>query len=186
MLSAGARVGALEVLGPLGAGGMGVVWRARDTRLGREVALKVLPDGCATGRDRLSRLEREARLLAALNHPGIAAIYEIEHCDDGPLLVLELVDGCTLAERLRRGPLPLREARAVAGQIAEALEAAHEKGIIHRDLKPSRRHARIVVRGDAATLKDLGSKNGTRCRGKVVTTPTPLADGDESASARWP
>ncbi len=136
MLSPGARVGALEVLGPLGAGGMGEVWRARDTRLNREVALKVLPDGLATDADRLGRLEREARLLAALNHPGIAAIYGVEQSDGLPLLVLELVEGPTLAERLRRGPLPVREALEVGVQIAEALEAAHEKGIIHRDLKP--------------------------------------------------
>ena len=137
MLTPGARVGALEVLSPLGAGGMGEVWRARDTRLGREVALKVLPDGLAADPDRLARLEREARLLAALNHPGIAAIHGIEQADGVPLLVLELVEGPTLAERLRRGPLPVREALEVGRQIAEALEAAHEKGIIHRDLKPS-------------------------------------------------
>src|SRR5437764_165592 len=105
MLKPGARVGALEVLGPLGAGGMGEVWRARDTRLGREVALKVLPDGVAADPDRLTRLEREARLLAALNHPGIAAIYGLERSDGVPLLVLELVEGPTLADRLRRGPL---------------------------------------------------------------------------------
>src|SRR2546422_4933676 len=137
MLTPGARVGAFEVLSPLGAGGMGEVWRARDTRLGREVALKVLPNGLATDPDRLARLEREARLLAALNHPGIAAIHGIEQADGVPLLVLELVEGPTLAERLRRGPLPVREALEVGRQIAEALEAAHEKGIIHRDLKPS-------------------------------------------------
>src|SRR5439155_4425998 len=130
MLTPGARVGALEVLGPLGAGGMGEVWRARDTRLGREVALKVLPDGLAGDPDRLARLEREARLLAALNHPGIAAIHGLEQADGVPLLVLELVEGPTLAERLRRGPLPVREALEISRQIAEALEAAHEKGII--------------------------------------------------------
>jgi len=97
---------------------MGEVWRARDTRLGREVALKVLPDGLATDADRLSRLEREARLLAALNHSGIAAIYGVEQSDGYPLLVLELVEGPTLAERLRRGPLPVREALEVGRQIA--------------------------------------------------------------------
>ncbi|PYQ00087.1 MAG: hypothetical protein DMF82_23035, partial [Acidobacteria bacterium] len=116
---------------------MGEVWRARDTRLGREVALKVLPDDLATDPDRLNRLEREARVLAALNHPGIAAIHGLEHSDGVPLLVLELVEGPTLAERLRRGSVPVREALEIGRQMAEALEAAHEKGIIHRDLKPS-------------------------------------------------
>jgi serine/threonine-protein kinase len=116
---------------------MGEVWRALDTRLGREVAIKVLPEAVASDPSRAARLEREARLLAALNHPAIATIHGFEQADGVSLLVLELVNGPTLAERLHRGPLPVREALAVACQIAEALEAAHEKGIIHRDLKPS-------------------------------------------------
>src|SRR5439155_24670758 len=110
---------------------------ARDTRLGREVAIKVLPEGFASDPERVSRFEREARLLATLNHPGIATIHGFEQSNGVSLLVLELVEGPTLAERLRRGPLPIREALAVACGIAGALEAAHDKGIIHRDLKPS-------------------------------------------------
>jgi serine/threonine protein kinase len=137
MISVGARLGAYEVLAPLGAGGMGEVWRARDTRLGREVAIKVLPEGFASDPERVSRFEREARLLATLNHPGIATIHGFEQSNGVSLLVLELVEGPTLAERLRRGPLTVREALQVACRIAEALEAAHDKGVIHRDLKPS-------------------------------------------------
>jgi Tol biopolymer transport system component len=153
MLQAGARLGALEVLGPLGAGGMGEVYRARDTRLGRDVAVKILPAAFARDDGRLARLEREARLLAALNHPGIAAIYGLEQSEGSPLLVLELVEGPTLAERLRRGPLPLKETLAIGRQIAEALEAAHERGIIHRDLKPS--NIKLTPRG-AVKLLDFG------------------------------
>ena len=133
----GSRVGSYEVLGPLGAGGMGEVYRALDTRLGREVALKVLP--AAVGQDpaRRARFDREARLLAALNHPGIGAIYGVEETATGPLLVLELIPGLTLAERIARGPLPLDEALSVARQIAGAVAYAHANGVVHRDLKPA-------------------------------------------------
>ena len=137
MLTPGARLGSYEIVGPLGAGGMGEVWRARDTRLGREVAIKVLPEAFATDASRLSRFEREARLLATLNHPGIATVHGFEQVDGVSMLVQELVEGPTLAERLRRGALPVREALKIGGRIAEAIEAAHEKGIVHRDLKPS-------------------------------------------------
>src|SRR5262245_5310625 len=136
-LTNGDRLGPYEVLGPLGAGGMGEVWRALDTRLGREVAVKVLPDTFATDPGRLARFDREARLLASLSHPAIATVHGFEQADGVSLLVLELVEGPTLAERLRRRPLPVREALRAAVQIAEALEAAHEKGIVHRDLKPA-------------------------------------------------
>src|SRR6266550_2276253 len=125
-LAPGVRLGAYEIVGLLGAGGMGEVYRARDTRLKREVAIKVLPEAFATDPDRLARFDREAELLATLNHPNIGAIFG-----------LELIDGETLADRLRRGPLPVEEALTIARQIAEALEAAHEKGIVHRDLKPA-------------------------------------------------
>ncbi len=135
-LEAGRRLGPFEVIEPLGAGGMGEVYRARDTRLGRGVAIKVLPDSFAASPERVARFEREARVLAALNHPGIAAIYGFEQVDGVHFLVLELVEGRTLAHRIDRGALPLREALEIARQIAEALEAAHEKGIVHRDLKP--------------------------------------------------
>jgi serine/threonine protein kinase len=112
---------------------MGEVFRARDTRLGREVAIKLLPPAFAAGPERLARFEREAKLLASLNHPGIAAIHGLEEADGQPFLVLELVPGEDLAERLKRGPVPIDEAVAIAGLVAEALEEAHKKGIVHRD-----------------------------------------------------
>ena len=137
MLSGGTRVGPCEIVSWLGAGSMGEVYRARDTKLHREVALKMLPDELARQPDRLARLRQEARILASLNHPGIATLHGLEESDGGvPVLVMELVEGETLTERLRRGSLPLREALPVAHQIAVALEAAHQKGVLHRDLKP--------------------------------------------------
>ena len=136
-METGTRLGHYEIVELLGAGGMGEVYRARDTNLKREVAIKVLPAAVAADQERLGRLEREAHLLASLNHVNIASIYSLERDADTRFLVLELVEGETLAERLQRGPLPVTEALEAGGQIAEALEAAHEKGIIHRDLKPA-------------------------------------------------
>jgi serine/threonine-protein kinase len=136
-LSPGDRLGAYEILSLLGAGGMGEVYRARDTKLKRDVAIKVLPDLLASDPERLARFQREAELLATLNHPHIAAIYGFEDSGATHALVLELVEGPMLADRIAKGPIPLDEALPIARQIAEALEAAHEQGIIHRDLKPS-------------------------------------------------
>lgn len=136
-LEAGARIGPYEIIGLLGAGGMGEVYRARDSKLGREVALKVLPGAVASDHDRIARLEREAQALAALNHQHIAHVYGFESGHDSGALVMELVEGPTLADRLRAGPIPLEEALPIARQIAEALEAAHDRGIVHRDLKPA-------------------------------------------------
>jgi Tol biopolymer transport system component len=133
----GQRIGAFQLQELLGAGGMGEVYRARDTKLGRDVAIKILPRLFTSDPERLSRFEREARMLAALNHPHIGAIYGVEEAEGVRGLVLELVEGVTLADRLRRGPVPLAEALTVARQIADAVETAHEKGIIHRDLKPA-------------------------------------------------
>ena len=133
----GRQIGSYEILGLLGAGGMGEVYRARDTKLGRDVAIKVVADVFLSDPERLARLEREAWVLATLNHPHIGAIYGLEEADGVRALVLELVEGATLGERLTSGPLPIQEALTIARQIAEALEAAHEKGIIHRDLKPA-------------------------------------------------
>jgi serine/threonine-protein kinase len=136
-LEAGRRLGLFEVVSPLGAGGMGEVYRARDTRLCRDVALKVLPEAVANRPERRTRFEREARALAVLSHPGIAGIHEVGEAEGVTFLVLELVEGRSLADRLKRGSLPVREALDLARQIAEALEAAHERGLVHRDLKPS-------------------------------------------------
>lgn len=133
----GSRLGSYEILGPLGAGGMGEVWRARDTRLQREVALKILTEGFAEDSQGLSRFTREAHVLASLNHPAIGAIYTFEEIDGVHFLGLELIPGDTLKQRIARGPIPVTEALGIARQIADALEAAHEKGILHRDLKPA-------------------------------------------------
>src|SRR5260370_4785800 len=136
-LTSGTKVGPYEIVALLGAGGMGEVYRARDSKLGREVALKLLPPQFMTDADRVARFEREARLLASLNHSHIGAIYGLEDSGNVSALVLELVEGDTLGDRVRRGPLPLAEALAIAQQVAEALDAAHRAGIMHRDLKPS-------------------------------------------------
>ncbi|MEY4635261.1 MAG: Serine/threonine-protein kinase PrkC [Acidobacteriota bacterium] len=133
----GTRLGAYEITVAIGAGGMGEVYRARDTKLGREVALKILPESVVSDRDRTARFRREAQVLAALNHPAIAAIYGFEESGATHFLVLELVEGGTLADRLVRGAVSIDEAIHIARQLADALEAAHEKGIIHRDLKPA-------------------------------------------------
>ena len=130
-------IGPYRIAQLIGAGGMGEVYRARDTKLGRDVAIKVLPAAFTSDPERLVRFEREARLLAALNHPHIAAIYGFEDTAGLRALVLELVEGETLADRLARGPVPLAEALSIARQVAEALEEAHAHGIIHRDLKPA-------------------------------------------------
>ena len=150
MLVSGTRLGSYEVVAPLGAGGMGEVYRARDTRLKRDVALKVLPPVFAQDSERLARFTREAEILAALNHLNVAAIYGIEESEGNRAIVMELVEGETLAERIARGPLPVDEALNLAQQIIEALEAAHANGIVHRDLKP----ANIKVRPDG-TIKVL-------------------------------
>jgi Tol biopolymer transport system component len=149
-LSPGTKIGSFEITGSIGAGGMGEVYRATDMNLGRQVAIKVLPDMLAQDTDRLARFDREAKALASLNHPNIAAIYGLEKSDGQTALVMELVEGPTLADRIVEGPIQVDEALTIARQIAEALEAAHEQGIVHRDLKP----ANIKVRPDG-TVKVL-------------------------------
>ena len=149
-LEIGSRLGHYDVTALIGEGGMGQVYRATDTTLDRDVALKVLPDAFTADPDRLARFEREAKVLASLNHPNIGAIYWLEKSSDTRALVLELIEGPTLADRIKQGPIPLDEALPIAKQIAEALEAAHEAGVIHRDLKP----ANIKVREDG-TVKVL-------------------------------
>jgi serine/threonine protein kinase len=136
-LPVGTRLGAYEIVAGLGAGGMGEVYRAKDTKLGRDVALKILPGSFTNDPERVARFRREAQVLASLNHPHIAQIHELEEINGAQFLVLELVEGEGLDKRIARGPIPVDEALGIAKQIADALEAAHEKGIIHRDLKPA-------------------------------------------------
>src|SRR3954464_6741370 len=164
----GTRLGVYEVTAPIGEGGMGEVFRATDTTLGRQVAIKILPDAFAADPDRLARFEREAKTLASLNHPHIAAIYGFEKSAGLHALVMELVEGEDLSQRIARGAIPLDEALPIARQVAEALEAAHEQNIIHRDLKP----ANIKIRVDG-TVKVLDF-------GLAKATDTP---GATSASA---
>ena len=153
IVTIGSRLGPYEISSHLGTGGMGEVYRAHDTRLQREVALKVLPAAFALDPDRLARFRHEAQVLASLSHPNIAIIHDVEEADGVPALVLELVEGPTLAERIAQGPIPLEEALAIARQVAEALEAAHDKGIIHRDLKPANVK---VPRDGAVKVLDFG------------------------------
>ena len=169
-MATGFELGAYRILGPLDAGGMGEVYRALDTRLHREVAVKVLPAALSDDPDRVARLEREARLLAALNHPHIATIHGLEIAGGRHAIVMEMVDGPTLADRLSGGPLPLDVALELARQIAEALEAAHEKGIIHRDLKPA--NIKLTAAGTVKVL-DFGLAKATLSdEGEVPVTLT--------------
>ncbi len=153
MLNAGTKLGPYEIVAPLGAGGMGEVYRARDTKLGRDVALKVLPAAFAADPERMARFRREAQVLASLNHPHIGAIYGFEDSGSVHALVMELIEGPTLADRIARGPIPSDEALPCAREIAEALEAAHERGIVHRDLKPA--NIKITPDGNVKVL-DFG------------------------------
>jgi len=176
-IAPGSRLGVYEVVSPLGAGAMGEVWRARDTRLSREVALKVLPASFSSDHDRLQRFEREAQLLASLNHPNIAAIYGVEEASGATALVLELVEGPTLDERIKQGRLPADEAVATARQIAEALEYAHERGVVHRDLKPANvklsPDGRVKVL-DFGLAKAMASDVATRSDSAISPTVTSL------------
>ena len=166
-LSPGTRLGVYEVTAKIGQGGMGEVYRAHDTKLGRDVALKVLPDLFADDPERLARFQREARVLASLNHPNIASIYGLEESEGVRALVLELVEGPTLAERIAQGAIPVDEALPIAKQIADALEAAHERGVIHRDLKP----ANIKVREDG-TVKVLDFGLAKALEGNAGSDPS--------------
>ena len=185
-LTIGARFAQYEILAPLGAGGMGEVYRARDTRLNREVAIKVLPDLFASDPERLARFEREAQVLASLNHPNIAHIHGLEEANGARALVMELVEGEDLAQRIARGPISLDEALPIARQIAEALEAAHEQGIIHRDLKPPNIKfkndgtVKVLDFGLAKALdqaSDIGPQVSDAMNSPTITTPGMTAQG---------
>src|SRR5262249_34969237 len=149
----GNKLGSHEIIALLGKGGMGEAYRARDLKLKRDVAIKILPDEFSSDADRLSRFQREAEVLASLNHPNIAAIHDLEETNGTRYLVLELVDGETLADRIARGHITVEEALNIAIQICEALEAAHERGIIHRDLKPA--NVKLTLDGRVKVL-DFG------------------------------
>ncbi len=183
MVQAGSRLGAYEITAKLGAGGMGEVYRATDTKLNRDVAIKVLPAEVAGDPDRLARFKREAQVLASLNHPSIAAIHGLEEADGKPFLVLELVEGEELAERLKRGAVPIDEAIAIAKQIAEALEEAHEHGIVHRDLKPANVK---VTPGDKVKVLDFGlakayaTESATGSYADVSNSPTLARTGTQA------
>ncbi|MSU63197.1 MAG: serine/threonine protein kinase [Pedosphaera sp.] len=170
------NIGHYRVTTKLGAGGMGEVYRATDTKLGRDVAIKLLLEPFAGNKERLARFAREAQVLASLNHPNIAAIYGLEDSGDSKALVLELVEGETLSERVRRGPLPVEEALEVGDQIARALEAAHEKGIIHRDLKPG--NVKLTPDGKVKVL-DFGLAK----LAEIETTATPSSALEDSPTA---
>src|SRR5262244_1443312 len=169
-LTPGSRLGPYEILSPLGAGGMGEVYRARDTRLGREVAIKILPETLATDRDRLSRFELEARCASSLNHPNIITIYEIGRADSTCYIAMELVQGRTLRELLADGQLLNRRVLSLAAQTADALAKAHEAGIVHRDLKPENL---MVTREGFVKVLDFGlSKLVLQESGEISTVAT--------------
>ena len=183
-LTPGTRLGVYDITAPIGAGGMGEVYQATDTSLKRQVAIKVLPAAVAADADRLARFQREAEVLAALNHPNIGAIYGLEKTADVTALVMELVEGEDLSQRIARGAMPIAEALPIAKQIADALEAAHEQGIIHRDLKP----ANIRVRSDGtvkvldfglAKAMDVGS-GGSGGPGGLSMSPTMMSPAQMS------
>src|SRR5262245_35270661 len=171
----GTRLGSLEITALLGKGGMGEVYRARDTKLKREVAIKILPEEFTRDAGRVSRFQREAEVLASLNHPNIAAIYDLQEADGSRFLILELIEGETLADRIARGPIPVEEALDIAKYICEALEAAHEKGIVHRDLKPA--NVKITPEGKVKVL-DFGLAKAMETQSPSATlsnSPTMLS-----------
>jgi serine/threonine protein kinase/Flp pilus assembly protein TadD len=178
-LRPGARLGPYEITAKLGEGGMGVVWSARDSNLGREVALKVLPEEFAADPERLARFESEARLLARLNHPNIAQIFGLEVSGDTRALVMELVDGPTLAERIEAGVLPLDDALSIARQIAEALAEAHEQGIVHRDLKPQNIK---LARGGRVKVLDFGLAKRSAAAGLQIGDVTTVTDATQAGT----
>ncbi len=202
-ITPGTRLGAFEVTALLGAGGMGQVYRATDTTLGRQVAIKILPDTFAADPERVARFEREAKTLASLNHPNIAAIYGFEKSTPSTssgqagsaqavmhALVMELVEGEDLSQRVARGAIPLDEALPIAKQIAEALEAAHEQGVIHRDLKPANLKVRIdgTVKvldfGLATAMDSVAASIGARTCGRLAPCSTRCSPGSARSRAR--
>src|SRR6201993_220892 len=174
-LTAGTKLGPYEIQSPLGAGGMGEVYRARDPRLGRDVAIKVLPSSFSSDKDRLQRFAQEARAAAALNHPNILSIFDIGDDQGTPYVVSELLEGETLRARLAKAPIPLRKAINYALQVARGLAAAHEKGIVHRDLKPENL---FVTKDDRVKILDFGLAKLTQPNAELAT----LQGGDAESA----
>ena len=165
-IQAGSRLGPYELTAPIGAGGMGEVWRGKDTRLDRSVAVKILPAAFAEDEERRQRFEREAKAISSLNHPHICTLFDVGHEGDAHFLVMELLEGEVLADRLQKGPLPLDQVVKLGAQVAEALSAAHKQGIVHRDLKPgnvvlTKTGAKLVDFGLARTGAGLGGPSGS-------------------------
>jgi serine/threonine-protein kinase len=185
------RLGVYEVTAQIGEGGMGQVYRAHDTKLNRDVALKILPDAFASNPDRLARFTQEAQTLASLNHPNIAHIYGLEESNGVRALVLELVEGEDLSMRITRGAIPLAEALPIAKQIAKALEAAHEQGIIHRDLKPANVKVRedgtvkVLDFGLAKAFEPAGAASSSVSRSPTITTPAMTQAGNILGTAAY-
>src|SRR5437764_2082159 len=175
-LTSGTKLGPYEIQSPLGAGGMGEVYRTRDTRLDREVAIKVLPAGFARDPERLRRFQQEAQAAAALNHPNILAVHDFGEHKGSPYMVTKFLEGETLRERLRPGTLPVRKATEYAEQVARGLAAAHEKGIVHRDLKPENI---FVTRDGRVKILDFGLAKLTRPEGTVPSDAATLASQTE-------
>src|SRR5271155_1205781 len=176
-LTSGAKLGPYEIVSPLGAGGMGEVYRARDIRLGRDVAIKVLPQALSLDADRLRRFEQEALATAALNHPNILAVFDIGASEGSPYVVSELLEGETLRERLRGGPIPVRKALDCALQFAHGLAAAHEKGIIHRDLKPENL---FLTKDGRLKILDFGLAKLTQSEPGAQTSLATVSHGTEA------
>src|ERR1700727_2391566 len=179
--SSGTRLGPYEIESPLGAGGMGEVYRARDTRLDRTVAIKVLPHHLSSNSDLRQRFEREARAISSLNHPRICTLHDVGHQDGIDFLVMEYLEGESLADRLRKGPLPLKETLKIGVEICEALEAAQKAGIIHRDLKP----ANVMLTKNGAKLMDFGLAK-TAAKGPSQAGSAPLLSAAKTMSEATP
>ena len=179
----GHKLAHYQILEPIGKGGMGEVYRARDTKLDRDVAVKVLPEEFAQDDERLARFQREEELLASLNHPNIASIHGFEESDGVQAIILELVEGATLAERIQEGPIPVDEAVSLARQIAEALEAGHEAGVIHRDVKP----ANVKIKEDGTVkVLDYGLAKALAGDASNASTRECRNHRRSPAKGRWP
>src|SRR5450432_3627520 len=181
VLAAGAKLGPYEILSPLGAGGMGEVYLAKDTRLDRTVAIKVLPQHLSSNPDLKQRFEREARAISSLNHPRICTLYDVGHQDGVDFLVMEYLEGESLADRMKKGPLALKESLSIGIEVCEALEAAQKAGIVHRDLKP----ANIMLTQNGAKLMDFGLAKPTAA-GLGSSASAPLLSAAKTMSEATP